>query len=54
LTQLNKGEGRHSLIRAISYGKRGELHQGQEKQLGTLGLWVNSIVLWNTRYMTAA
>lgn len=58
LTQLNKGEGRHSLIRAISYGKRGELHQpyreGQEEQLGALGLLVNSIVLWNTRYMTAA
>ena len=58
LTQLNKGEGRHSLIRAVSYGKRGELHQsyreGQEEQLGALGLLVNSIVLWNTRYMTAA
>ena len=37
LTQLNRGESRHSLARAIFYGKRGELHQsyreGQEDQL---------------------
>ncbi|MBG9789374.1 transposase [Brevibacillus laterosporus] len=26
LTQLNRGEARHSLARAIFYGKRGELH----------------------------
>jgi len=42
LTQLNCGESRHSLARAIYYGKRGELHQsyreGQEDQLGALGL----------------
>jgi len=38
LTQLNRGESRHRLARAIFYGKRGELHQpyreGQEDQLG--------------------
>src|ERR1700674_5453540 len=38
-------------------GKRGELRQryreGQEDQLGALGLVVNMIVLWNTIYMEA-
>jgi TnpA family transposase len=55
LTQLNRGESRHSLARALWYGKKGELHQnyreGQEDQLGALGLMVNAIVIWNTRYM---
>ena len=58
LLQLNRGEGRHSLARAVFHGKRGELRQryreGQEDQLGTLGLVVNVIVLWNTIYMDAA
>ena len=58
LTQLNRGEARHSLARAVFYGKRGELHQayreGQEDQLNALGLVVNAIVLWNTRYMGVA
>ena len=38
--------------------QRGELRQpyreGQEDQLGALGLVLNAIVLWNTRYMDAA
>ncbi|KNY27684.1 Tn3 family transposase [Pseudobacteroides cellulosolvens] len=58
LTQLNRGESRHSLARAVWYGKKGELHQnyreGQEDQLGALGLIVNAIVIWNTRYMESA
>ncbi|MGB5631837.1 MAG: Tn3 family transposase, partial [Waterburya sp.] len=58
LTQLNRGESRHSLARAVFYGRRGELRQryreGQEEQLGTLGLVVNVLVLWNTYYMDAA
>ncbi|MBP9681710.1 MAG: Tn3 family transposase [Bacteriovorax sp.] len=58
LLQLNLGEGRHSLARAVFHGKRGELHQsyreGQEDQLGALGLVLNMIVLWNTIYMDAA
>jgi TnpA family transposase len=58
LLQLNLGEGRHSLARAVFHGKRGELHQryreGQEDQLGVLGLVLNIIVLWNTVYMDAA
>ena len=58
LTQLNRGEDRHKLARAVFHGKRGELRQryreGQEDQLGALGLVVNVIVLWNTLYIDAA
>ena len=58
LTQLNRGEARHSVARAVFHGQRGELRQryreGQEDQLGALGLVVNVIVLWNTLYMEAA
>ena len=40
------------------HGKRGELRkhyrEGQEDQLGALGLVLNMIVLWNTIYMEAA
>jgi hypothetical protein len=54
LTQLNRGESRHSVARAVFHGQRGELRQryrdGQEEQLGALGLVVNVIVLWNTIY----
>jgi TnpA family transposase len=59
LVQLNRGEGRHQLARCrvVFHGKRGELRQryreGQEDQLGALGLVVNVIVLWNTIYMDA-
>ncbi len=58
LNQLNRGEGRHQLARVVFHGKRGELRQryreGQEDQLGALGLVVNAIILWNTIYMDAA
>jgi TnpA family transposase len=58
LTQLNRGESRHSVARAIFHGQRGELRQryreGQEDQLGALGLVVNAVLLWNTRYLDAA
>ena len=58
LTQLNRGEGRHSVARAVFHGKRGELRQhyreGQEDQLSALGLVLNMIVLWNTVYMEAS
>jgi TnpA family transposase len=50
--QLNRGEGRHGIARHVFHGQRGELRQqyrqGQEDQLGALGLVVNTIVLWNT------
>ena len=55
LVQLNRGEGRHSVARAVFHGRKGELRQkyreGMEDQLGALGLVVNAIVLWNTRYI---
>lgn len=33
---------------------RQRYREGQEDQLGALGLVVNAIVLWNTRYQNAA
>ena len=58
LTQLNRGEGRHGVARTVFHGQRGEVRQryreGQEDQLGALGLVVNVLVLWNTLYMDAA
>jgi TnpA family transposase len=58
LTQLNRQEGRHSVARATFHGQRGELRQryreGQEDQLGALGLVVNVITLWNTIYLERA
>ena len=49
LTQLNRGEGRHSVARTICYGRRGEIRkqyrEGQEDQLGALGLVTNAVVL---------
>lgn len=58
LTQLNRGEGRHSLARAICHGNKGEIRQryreGQEDQLNALGLVTNAVILWNTLYMDRA
>ncbi len=58
LIQLNKGESRHSLARVTYFGQKGEVRQryreGQEEQLGALGLVVNAMVLWNTLYMHRA
>ncbi|OYJ37810.1 hypothetical protein CI737_18700 [Escherichia coli] len=58
LTQLNRGESRHAVARAICHGQKGEIRKrytdGQEDQLGTLGLVTNAVVLWNTIYMQAA
>ncbi len=57
LTQLNRGEGRNGLGREVYHGQKGELRQryreGQEDQLGALGLVMNALVLWNTIYMQA-
>ena len=57
-TQLTVQESRHRLARKIFHGQRGELRQryreGQEDQLGALGLVLNAVVLWNTRYTDAA
>ena len=58
LTQLNRGEERHHVARAIFHGRRGEMRkpyrEGQEDQLGALGLVLNAVVLWNTTYMESA
>ena len=58
VTQLNRGESRHSLARAVFHGQKGELRQryreGQEDQLGALGLVINILVLWSTQYMDLA
>jgi TnpA family transposase len=56
--QLTIQEARHTLAREICHGRRGRIHQayreGQEDQLGSLGLVLNAVVLWNTRYQDAA
>ena len=56
--QLNRVEGRHNLAKEVFHGKRGELRkkyrEGQEDQLGSLGLMLNIIVYWNTLYIEAA
>jgi TnpA family transposase len=58
LIQLNRGESRHSVARAICHGQRGEIRkryrEGQEDQLGALGLVTNAVILWNTMYIQAA
>jgi TnpA family transposase len=58
LVQLNRQEARHRLARRLFHGHRGQLRQGyregQEDQLGALGLVLNILVLWTTRYLEAA
>ena len=58
LIQLNRGESRHFVARAICFGQRGEIgkryREGQEDQLGALGLVTNAVILWNTMYMQAS
>lgn len=57
LTQLNRTENRHWLARTICHGQKGEIRkryrEGQEDQLGALGLVLNAVVLWNTVYIEA-
>ena len=56
--QLTVQESRHRLARKIFHGLRGEIRkryrEGQEDQLAALGLVLNAVVLWNTRYIDAA
>jgi len=48
----------HVVARIICHGQRGEIRkryrEGQEDQLGALGLVTNAVVLWNTIYMQEA
>ncbi|EXU64948.1 transposase [Streptomyces sp. PRh5] len=57
-SQANLQEGRHALARKIFHGKHGQLYRryqdGMEDQIGALGLVLNALVLFNTRYMDAA
>jgi TnpA family transposase len=57
-TQLNLHESRHQLARRLCHGQQGELRQryreGQEDQLGALGLVLNAVALWNTTYLDHA
>ncbi|MFI5541779.1 transposase [Nocardia sp. NPDC051900] len=54
----NPQEERHGLGKHVFHGRKGELreayHAGMEDQLGALGLIVNAITLWNTRYLDDA
>jgi len=47
-----------ALARKICHGRNGQLYQryqdGMEDQIGALGLVLNALVLFNTRYMDAA
>lgn len=56
-TQLALQESRHALARLIFHGRRGQIRQsyreGQEDQLGALGLVLNAVIVWNTRYLDA-
>lgn len=57
-TQTTVQESRQTLACRLFFGQRGELRQayreGQEDQLDALGLVLNAVVLWNTRYLDAA
>lgn len=56
-TQLNRGETRGGLGRALYHGNKGEMRRsyktGMELQLGALGLAVNIVIVWNTVYYQA-
>lgn len=55
LVQLNRHEKRHELSRKIFHGQRGEVRkryrEGQEDQIGALGLVVNAVCLFNSLYL---
>ncbi|SHN37961.1 Transposase and inactivated derivatives, TnpA family [Actinacidiphila paucisporea] len=56
--QLNIGEGRHALGRAMFFGRLGEVRhayrEGMENQFGALGMAINAVVFWNSLYVDAA
>ncbi len=56
--QLTVQESRHRLARTNCHGGRDQIRQAyredQEDQLAALGLVLNAVVLWNTRYLDAA
>lgn len=58
LVQLNRHEKRHNVARELFHGDRGQVRkryrEGQEDQLGALGLVLNAVALWNTLYLDKA
>ncbi|MFE3454965.1 Tn3 family transposase [Nonomuraea sp. NPDC059194] len=55
--QLTVQESRHRLARKLCHGDRGRIRkayrEGQEDQLAALGLVLNAVALWNSRYLDA-
>ena len=55
---LNKGESRHALARAVFFHRLGELRDRTAEEMAHrasgLNLVVNAIVLWNTTYLARA
>ena len=55
---LNKGEARNALARAVFFHRLGELRdrsfENQAYRASGLNLLVAAIILWNTRYLSAA
>ncbi len=53
--QLNRGESRHSPVKSVLHGEKGEIRKhykrGMELQLGAVGFVVNTIIVWNTEHV---
>jgi hypothetical protein len=56
--ELNKGESRNSLARAVFIHRLGEIrdrtYENQQHRASGLNLLVTAIILWNTRYLDRA
>ena len=56
--ELNKGEARNSLARAVFIHRLGEIrdrtYENQQHRSSGLNLLVTAIILWNTRYLESA
>ena len=56
--ELNKGESRNSLARAVFIHRLGEIrdrtYENQQHRASDLNLLVTAIILWNTRYLERA
>src|SRR6202049_3694605 len=56
--ELNKGEARNSLARAVFFHRLGEIrdrtYENQQHRASGLNLLVTAIILWNTRYLERA
>jgi len=56
--ELNKGEARNSLARAVFIHRLGEIrdrtYENQQHRMSGLNLVITAIILWNTRYLERA